>query len=438
MGDTQQSTGVAQATNEATEQVSSSTPSIFVNSEPMREDQVQNAVKFLSHPKVRGSPVTYRRSFLEKKGLTKEEIDEAFRRVPDSAPSAHAPNTILDSQVKPSNAQIQAPTYIPQGTAVASTGVIASVGPLARSRFHWYHAIIAVGVLAVSGAGTAVLLKNTIIPRLKSWIRKVVSDEENIDSKPNLVEEVAAAAKAAAKAADDIARASQEMLNSKNDEKRYFQELMNLLEVQVREMKSMGNSIQRLQGSDHRTPASSSKQPYANGKAEFDSRSVPVRSSTPQTYVSPYTAPNSKSYMENGSRQVLPSQGSLDGFNSKVQGNGLFHQTDVDNSVPWYRKTSESTEIQTSQNVQRAWVPPQPPPVSMAEAAEAIRRTKSATKKEQLIDTRPSEAIDELQRITKISETGSAVETNSSAVEINGTKLSSSEIQEEQVKKIEV
>lgn len=51
---------------------------------PMREDQIQNAVKFLSHPKVRGSPVIYRRSFLEKKGLTKEEIDEAFRRVPVS------------------------------------------------------------------------------------------------------------------------------------------------------------------------------------------------------------------------------------------------------------------------------------------------------------------------------------------------------------------
>ena len=56
-----------------------STPS---EQQPMREEQVQNAVKFLSHPKVRGSPVVYRRSFLEKKGLTREEIDEAFRRVP--------------------------------------------------------------------------------------------------------------------------------------------------------------------------------------------------------------------------------------------------------------------------------------------------------------------------------------------------------------------
>lgn len=56
--------------------------SVFTVPEPVREDQVQNAVNFLSHPKVRGSPVLYRRAFLEKKGLTKDEIDEAFRRLP--------------------------------------------------------------------------------------------------------------------------------------------------------------------------------------------------------------------------------------------------------------------------------------------------------------------------------------------------------------------
>lgn len=82
-------TEVVQPTNEVqkdagVEATRQSPPSVFVNSEPMREEQVQNAVKFLSHPRVRGSPVIYRRSFLEKKGLTKEEIDEAFRRVPVS------------------------------------------------------------------------------------------------------------------------------------------------------------------------------------------------------------------------------------------------------------------------------------------------------------------------------------------------------------------
>ncbi|KAM0999470.1 hypothetical protein FF1_006164 [Malus domestica] len=54
----------------------SSTLSVFVNSEPMREEQVKNAVKFLSHPKVRGSLLLFTdglfsRSLSQKKRLTK-------------------------------------------------------------------------------------------------------------------------------------------------------------------------------------------------------------------------------------------------------------------------------------------------------------------------------------------------------------------------------
>lgn len=59
------------------------------------------------------------------------------------------------------------------------------------------------------------------MPRLKSWIRKVVSEDEDgivkkSDAKPSLAEEAAAAAKSAAAAAADVAKASQEMLNSKD------------------------------------------------------------------------------------------------------------------------------------------------------------------------------------------------------------------------------
>ena len=71
-----------QATAKPPKEISSK--SVFVNSQPIREEQVQNAVNFLSHPRVRGSPIVHRRNFLEKKGLTKEEIDEAFSRVPVS------------------------------------------------------------------------------------------------------------------------------------------------------------------------------------------------------------------------------------------------------------------------------------------------------------------------------------------------------------------
>ncbi|KAL5081748.1 hypothetical protein RYX36_010169 [Vicia faba] len=68
----------------------------------VNQEQVQNTVKFLSHPKVKGSPVMYRQSFLEKKGLTKEEIDEAFQRVPDAAPTMQTDGGNQDGQLKSS------------------------------------------------------------------------------------------------------------------------------------------------------------------------------------------------------------------------------------------------------------------------------------------------------------------------------------------------
>jgi hypothetical protein len=40
---------------------------------------------------VRGSPVSAKRSFLDKKGLTSAEIDEAFKRVPEAPAAAAAP-----------------------------------------------------------------------------------------------------------------------------------------------------------------------------------------------------------------------------------------------------------------------------------------------------------------------------------------------------------
>ncbi|GFP92343.1 peroxisomal membrane protein pex14 [Phtheirospermum japonicum] len=292
--------------------------SVFVNSEPIREDQIQNAVKFLSHPKVKGSPVIYRRSFLERKGLTKEEIDEAFRRVPDPSPAVTTTQPVVtnqDGQIKSSpNGQQQLAEQVLQPAPV---GPVAKMGII--SQFHWYHAILAVGFLAASGAGTAVLFKKTIVPRLKSWIRKVVSeeDEEGLkkenSAKPNIAEEAAAAAKAAAAAASDVARASQEMLVTKTEEKRFFEELMNMLSVQAHEMKSMSNTIQKLEAGqsingrttleeqfNQRVSVANSRQPYANGKADADSSSVfrAVRSMSPPASVEPSAAPHPKSYMD--------------------------------------------------------------------------------------------------------------------------------------------
>lgn len=54
---------------------------VVAAAEPVREELVQSAVGFLKHPKVVASSDVQRRSFLEKKGLTVDEIDEAFRRL---------------------------------------------------------------------------------------------------------------------------------------------------------------------------------------------------------------------------------------------------------------------------------------------------------------------------------------------------------------------
>lgn len=247
---TEQPTNDDQPTAELPKEISPK--SVFVNTQPIREEQVQNAIKFLSHSRVRGSPVVHRRNFLERKGLTKEEIDEAFRCVPDPSPGAAngQTSTYQDAQsMPPSSNQTQVPAQAAQPMAAAPFSVMSTTS----RRFHWLHVVLAVGFLAVSGAGAAIVFKNSVIPTLKSWIRRVVLDEENAIEKrtagePSLAEEAAAAAKTAAVAAADVAKASQEILIMKNEEKKYFMEFMSLLDVQLQEIRIMRNAIIKLEG----------------------------------------------------------------------------------------------------------------------------------------------------------------------------------------------
>ncbi|XP_026421657.1 peroxisomal membrane protein PEX14-like isoform X1 [Papaver somniferum] len=489
-----------------------SPPSVFVNSEPIREDQVQNAVKFLSHPKVRGSPVMYRRSFLEKKGLSREEIDEAFRRVPDPPPPATTmpaaiPNKDGQSTL-PINSQPQVQAQAPQPAVPPPSGVVSKM----RARFHWSHAILAIGFLAASGAGTALVFKNAVVPRLKSWIRKVVLEEDGDDSlekntlKPNPAEEAAAAAKAAAAAASDVAKASQEMLNSKLEERKYQEAFMNMMDVQLGEMKNMSNAIRKLESSreaiissnnhieavrstsrtgpsntqlmnslfdqDYETVSYSGlKQATANGTANIDLGSGRPPSAPAST--EPSVAPHPKSYMEimemiqrgekpPGIKEIndLPpnpnqppsnprlaprvkpwetaqaQNGSYytEGSNMRSQANLPTSQLNGDGMEPsWQRKNVRISEYEaedeskssyrapaTEQVVRRAWVPPQPPPIAMAEAATAIRQPKQIIQPERSDEEKliayPSVEVNELQRITKLAESGGQVEIN----EVNG------------------
>ncbi|MED6144431.1 hypothetical protein PIB30_015645 [Stylosanthes scabra] len=467
----------------------SSKASVFVNTEPMREEQVQNAVKFLSHPKVRGSPVIYRRNFLEKKGLTKEEIDEAFRRVPDSQPSEQ---TAGANQANTPDVQRPAQSQALQPGVSGSTGVTT----LSRTRytFRWSHALIAVGFLVVSGAGTAILIKKSFLPRLKSWIRKIVLEEEydqleRTDSKLTVAEEASQAAKAAAAAAAALAKANQEILTSRSEERRYFADVVSLLDKQVQEMKLLTSEIRRLEASrgasysrheDYQVNQTSSKPFIVNGKQDYGQRSV--TSSSQPASVEPSSAPHPKSYMEimamiqrgekpsnirdiddsppnpnqqpsnprlaprtkpwevsqvqQNSTPAFPSQVNVKDLNSSVLDNS-------DNAVPWWQsKNAGIREIDNGvenngygtasgqQPIKRTWVPPQPPPVVMSEAAEAIRRPKPLVQKEQTLDDQSvphsSDVSDKVMKSSELSKSERPIEGS-----ITNTVLESAEILEE-------
>ena len=77
----------------------------------LREDLVSNAVQFLRHPNVVGTPLARRVAFLKRKGLTGSEIDAAVRRAAAAASEAGsaAPSSV-SVVVAPTAAAAAAPT----------------------------------------------------------------------------------------------------------------------------------------------------------------------------------------------------------------------------------------------------------------------------------------------------------------------------------------
>lgn len=67
---------------------------------------------------------------------------------------------LVDGQLKShTSSQPQVPPQAPQPAAILTSTAATSGPTLLQSRFHWSHMLLAVGLLAASGAGTAVLFK---------------------------------------------------------------------------------------------------------------------------------------------------------------------------------------------------------------------------------------------------------------------------------------
>ncbi|CAH9115554.1 unnamed protein product [Cuscuta europaea] len=141
----------------------------------------------------------------------------------------------------------------------------------------------------------------------------------------------------------------------------------------------------------------------------------------------PWEAGQSQSQSQS---QISLIQGGNANFsNSGFQDNYQLNNGGGSSTTPWWQhKSIKITEIEpeyeqkkydssglptnNERTAPRSWVPPQPPPVSMAEAAAAIRQPKKSSLHKDLISNDDqlqggvSEVSDELQMATKIAESG--------------------------------
>ncbi|KAG2587492.1 peroxisomal membrane protein PEX14-like isoform X2 [Panicum virgatum] len=383
--------------------------------QPVREDYIQNAVKFLSHPKVKGSPVFHRRSFLEKKGLTNEEIDEAFRRVPDPKPNGTETASAGSQQANNHNQSDALQPYAEQPQAATGSITAGTISPHMKAQFSWVNTLLGAGLFLGLGASAAITLKKWFIPSLKSWTRTVVAEEdENAKDELscNLYEEIREAINISASTFSDIARTNQEVLASKDEDRKVLMKLTEAFESQANVFKSLNetllNHIRENRFSQYNLLEEHVQPAPWNGAIDYQGRA------SPQTNMYP-TPPNSSFDPGRHSFMPLPepTYGSYSGsYTERVQRPGYGFQPQMSNDRQNLSLRSNYQGVSLNHHTgnaiddpavefQRRWVPPQPPGVIMPEAAAAIRHPRSVPRQQsQPVDghsstdvLRPSERV---------------------------------------------
>ncbi|XP_020615684.1 peroxisomal membrane protein PEX14-like isoform X3 [Orbicella faveolata] len=133
----------------------------------IRQKRIDTAVKFLQNPKVRETPMSQRRAFLEKKGLTKDEVEEAIRLSGTAADETSPPIS---------------PPVLPQRGARAPTSSYVPPPPVPW-RSYVGAAILGGGI----GYSVAHLFKTFILPYI--YHKKSV-EEEKLDKIETAVTEL--------------------------------------------------------------------------------------------------------------------------------------------------------------------------------------------------------------------------------------------------------
>ncbi|KAF9366298.1 peroxisomal membrane protein pex14 [Mortierella sp. NVP85] len=123
----------------------------------VREDILASAVKFLQDPKVQASTLGKKVAFLESKGLTSEEIEEAMRRANGTAAAAPAPAP---------TAMVPAGQYGQYGPPLPQQQVMMAPPPL-PPKYDWKDMFIAAVVAGGFSYGLWQIAKSVVGPKLQ-------------------------------------------------------------------------------------------------------------------------------------------------------------------------------------------------------------------------------------------------------------------------------
>ncbi|KAI8059064.1 peroxisomal membrane anchor protein conserved region-domain-containing protein [Gilbertella persicaria] len=139
----------------------------------MREDLITSAISFLSDPKVQSAPLAKKVSFLESKGMTSEEIEEAMARVNGKSIGAVAPQVGTMATQQPGMMVQHAPPPVP-----------------ARPAYDWRDIFIAAVLAGGVGYGVWTLAKRLFGPWFKVPTQKELEeDKEKLDAQFQAVED---------------------------------------------------------------------------------------------------------------------------------------------------------------------------------------------------------------------------------------------------------
>ncbi|KAJ1844199.1 peroxisomal membrane protein pex14, partial [Coemansia sp. RSA 486] len=156
---------------------------VSVTTPALREDIIESAVRFLSDPKVQSSTLAKKISFLETKGLTNPEIEDALARAKNAQQGgANSAGEAAQQQHQLQQTGVASPVSAAPGYGYAQQ--MAPPTPPPRPHLDWKDYFIAAVVAGGLGYGLYMFAKKYIKPLLM-----VRDDNERLEQEKKLLVE---------------------------------------------------------------------------------------------------------------------------------------------------------------------------------------------------------------------------------------------------------